>query len=74
MPVRTGKRTCGAKRINTNQIRVALETMNIGPLTFSREQKTDAFLEIEIGSEDVLSQLNAVMSGSRTYNAGRIDI
>ena len=48
--------------------------MNAGPLTFSEEQRTEAFLEIEMGSEDVLSQLDAVMCGNGAYNAGRIDI
>ena len=60
----------GARRINSDQIRVALETTNDAPVTYTEEQKTDAFLEIELGSEDVLSQLDAVMkSGTRT-NAG----
>ena len=64
----------GARHINTDQIKVALETMNVGPITFSEEQKTEAFLEIEMGSEDVLSQLDAVMCGNGSYNAGRMDI
>ena len=64
----------GARHINTDQIKVALETMNAGPLTFSEEQKTEAFLEIEMGSEDVLSQLDAVMCGNGSYNTGRMDI
>ena len=64
----------GARHINTDQIKVALETMNAGPLTFSEEQRSEAFLEIEMGSEDVLSQLDAVMCGNGSYNAGRMDI
>ena len=50
--------------MHTDQIKVALETMNAGPLTFSEEQRSEAFLEIEMGSEDVLSQLDAVMYGN----------
>ena len=61
----------GARHVNTDQIKVALETMNEKSLTFSEEQKTDAFLEIELGSEDVLSQLDAVMNGKRLYEGGR---
>lgn len=64
----------GARHINTDQIKVALETMNAGPLTFSEAQRTEAFLEIEMGSEDVLSQLDAVMCGNGIYNVGRIDV
>ena len=48
--------------------------MNAGPLTFSEEQRSEAFLEIEMGSEDVLLQLDAVMCGNGSYNAGRMDI
>lgn len=54
----------GARHFNTVQIKVALESMNAGSLTFSEEQRTEAFLEIEMGSEDVLSQLDAVMCGN----------
>ena len=64
----------GARHINTDQIKVALETMNAGSLTFSEEQRTEDFLEIEMGSEDVLSQLDAVMCGNGSYNAGRMGI
>lgn len=64
----------GAKHINTDQIKVALETMNTPPLTFSEAQKTDAFLEIETGSEDVLSQLDAVMNRNTNENGRRIGL
>lgn len=60
----------GARHVNTDQIKVALETMDEKSLTFSREQKTDDFLEIELGSEDVLSQLDAVMNGKRYVKKG----
>ena len=57
-------RARGARRINFDQIKVALETRNDTPLVFADSQKTDEFLEIEIGSEDVLSQLDGIMQGS----------
>lgn len=51
----------GARQINYDQLKVALEMRNASALVYTEEQKTDAFLEIEMGSEDVLSQLDAVM-------------
>lgn len=63
----------GAKHINTDQIKVALETLDSKPLTFSETQRSDAFLEIEIGSEDVLSQLDAVMRGDYSFNHRRVE-
>ena len=42
------------------------------PLTFTDSQKTDAFLEIELGSEDVLAQLDGIMQGNgNTAATGR---
>ena len=60
----------GARRINFEQIKVALETRDTAPLTFTDSQRTDAFLEIELGSEDVLAQLDGIMQG----NAGATDM
>ena len=60
----------GAMHINFDQIKVALETRDAVPLTFTDSQKTDAFLEIELGSEDVLTQLDGIMQGAGN-NAGR---
>lgn len=53
----------GARHINYDQIKVALESRDAGPLVYADSQKTDAFLEIELGSEDVLSQLDCMMQG-----------
>lgn len=53
----------GARHINYDQIKVALETKNAVPLVYADSQKTDDFLEIELGSEDVLSQLDGIMQG-----------
>ena len=60
----------GVRRINFEQIKVALETRDTAPLTFTDSQRTDAFLEIELGSEDVLAQLDGIMQG----NAGATDM
>jgi hypothetical protein len=54
----------GARHINFDQIKVALETRDAAPLVFTDSQKTDEFLEIELGSEDVLSQLDGIMQGT----------
>lgn len=58
----------GARHINFDQIKVALETKDAAPLVFTENQKTDEFIEIELGSEDVLSQLDVIMQGT---TAGR---
>ena len=54
----------GARHINFDQIKVALETKDAAPLVFTDNQKTDEFIEIELGSEDVLSQLDGIMQGT----------
>ena len=58
----------GARHITFDQIKVALEMMDAKPHVFTDSQRTDEFLEIELGSEDVLSQLDCIMQGS---NYGR---
>ena len=59
----------GARHINFDQIKVALETRNAAPLVFSESQKTDAFLEIELGSGDVLAQLDGIMQGNVRHDS-----
>jgi hypothetical protein len=54
----------GARHINFDQIKVALETRDAAPLVFTDNQKTDEFIEIELGSEDVLTQLDIIMQGT----------
>ena len=54
----------GARHINFDQIKVALEMRDAKPLVFTDSQRTDDFLEIELGSEDVLSQLDSIMQGN----------
>lgn len=61
----------GARHINFDQIKVALETPDNTPIAFAESQKSDAFLEIELGSEDVLSQLDGIMQGSSCDTTGR---
>lgn len=53
----------GARHINYDQIKVALETKDAPNITYLSSQQTDQFLEIELGSEDVLSQLDTIMQG-----------
>ena len=61
----------GARHINSDQIKVALETASDTPLTFADRQRTDAFLEIELGSGDVLSQLDGMMQGNGNIDERR---
>ena len=61
----------GARHINFDQIKVALETRNAAPLVFAESQKSDEFILIELGSEDVLSQLDGIMQGDMDNIAGR---
>lgn len=41
------------------------------PLAYAENQKSDVFLEIELGSKDVLSQLDGIMQGSSCDTTGR---
>jgi hypothetical protein len=61
----------GARHINADQVRVALETDGDTPLVFAESQKTEEFLEIELGSGDVLSQLDGIMQGRDAAGMGR---
>ena len=60
----------GARHINFDQIKVALEMRDTKPLVFTDSQRTDEFLEIELGSEDVLSQLDSIMPGNAERRNG----
>lgn len=51
----------GVRHFTVEQIRVALQTLSFGEESFREDQKTDQFLEIEMGSEDILTQLENVM-------------
>jgi hypothetical protein len=56
----------GARHINFDQIKVALETKDAAPLVFTESQESDDFILIELGSEDVLSQLDGIMQSNTT--------
>ena len=57
--------------LSFDQIKVALETNDTAPLMFTDSQKTDAFLEIEMGCGDVLSQLDGIMGATNKTNDER---
>ena len=48
-----------------------METNDTAPLMFTDSQKTDAFLEIEMGCGDVLSQLDGIMGATNKTNDER---
>lgn len=54
-------RSNGVKTFTADHFKVALQTMKSKDEPFRDEQKTDEFIEIETGSEDILSQLENVM-------------
>lgn len=51
----------GVKSFTADHFKVALQTLAAGEQTFREDQKNDEFIEIETGSEDILSQLENVM-------------
>ena len=54
-------RTNGVRTFTADHFKVALQTMKSKDEPYREEQKTDEFIEIETGSEDILSQLENVM-------------
>ena len=56
------------KTFTADHFKVALQTMNARDEPFREEQKSDEFIEIEIGSEDILSQLKNVMEKGADNN------
>lgn len=62
-------RRSGVRHFTVDQVRVALQTLPSEEETFREEQKSDQFLEIEMGSEDILTQLENVMEkGTKQQN------
>ena len=56
----------GIKTFTADHFKVALHTMLSPNAPYREEQKSDEFIEIETGSEDILSQLENVMeNGSK---------
>ena len=51
----------GVKVFTADHFKVALQTMKAKDEPFREDQKTDEFIEIETGSEDILTQLENVM-------------
>jgi len=51
----------GVKTFTADHFKVALQAMRAKDEPFREEQKSDEFIEIETGSEDILSQLENVM-------------
>ena len=54
-------RSNGVRTFTADHFKVALQTMKSKDEPFREEQKTDEFIEIETGSEDILTQLENVM-------------
>ena len=56
----------GLKRFTADHMKVALQTLAAHDEDYREDQKTDEFLEIQIGSEDILNQLeNAMEKGAK---------
>ncbi len=56
----------GIKTFTADHFKVALQTLASGEQAFREEQKSDEYIEIEAGSEDILSQLeNAMENGAK---------
>lgn len=51
----------GLKLFTADHFKVAIHAITAGDEPFREDQKTDAFIEIETGAEDILSQLENVM-------------
>ena len=51
----------GVKTFTADHFKVALQTLSTDDAPFREDQKSDEFIEIETGSEDILSQLENVM-------------
>ena len=62
-------RRSGVRHFTVDQVKVALQTLSSEEEAFREEQKSDQFLEIEMGSEDILTQLENVMEkGTKQQN------
>lgn len=58
----------GAKRLSLDLLRVALEGSRATSEISDTARQSDEFLEIEIGSEDILSQLSSMMGPGGNEN------
>lgn len=64
-------RSRGARHITYDQIKVALEMKDALPVTYREEQQTDQFIEISLGSEDVLAQCEGLMNQTQCIHSGQ---
>lgn len=65
----------GAKRLSSDVLKVALHSQRVVDEPFRDDQKTDEFLEIEMGSDDILSQLESAMEkGTKLENKDEEDL
>ena len=65
----------GAKRLSSDVLKVALHSQRVVDEPFRDDQKTDEFLEIEMGSDDILSQLECAMEkGTKLENKDEEDL
>ena len=51
----------GVRTFTADHFKVALHTLMAGDTPFREDQKSDEFIQIETGSEDILTQLENVM-------------
>lgn len=58
----------GAKRLSLDLLRVALEASRSTSEISDQARQADEYLEIEIGSEDILNQLSSLMGQAQTEN------
>lgn len=64
-----------AKRLSSDVLKAALHAQRSNDEPFREDQKTDEFLEIEMGSDDILSQLESAMEkGTKLENNDKEDI
>ena len=56
----------GAKRLSLDQIRVALEALRSTSSISEEAISSEAFFEVELGSEDILNQLSSLMGQEET--------
>lgn len=65
----------GALRLSSDVLKVALHAQRASDEPYREDQKTDEFLEIEIGSDDILTQLESAMEkGTKLENNDKEEI
>ena len=59
----------GAHHLNADQLQVAMQMRNAPEIVYQEEQKTDQFYELELGAEDVLTQLDGIMNATECIHS-----